>query len=282
MSPAAWTPGWLVARCSSTWTPSPTSSPASAASADPRRDADADDDHVGVDRAPVVQPDALDPPVALERRDAGAEAQVDAVVGVQVAVDRADLDAEHPLERHGQRIDEGDLDAELAGRGRDLGADPSRADDHDAAGVREALAQRLRVGERAQRDHAVEGRAGDRQAPRLGARGQQQPVVAQPVAVVELDLARAEVERDGGAPEPQLELLLGVEALAAQEDPRAGGLAAQEVLGERRALVRALGLGADEHDAAVEALLAQRRGGGVAGEARADDDEGLACCAHTR
>ena len=72
------------------------------------------------------------------------------MVRVQVAVDRADLDAEHALQRHGERIDERDLDAELAGRGCDLGADPARADDHDAAGAREALAQRLRVGERAQ------------------------------------------------------------------------------------------------------------------------------------
>ena len=52
-------------------------------------------------------------------------------------------------------------------------------------------------------------------------------------------------------------------------------LAAQVALGERRAFVRALTLGADEHDTPVEALRAQRLGGLGAGQAGADDHEGL-------
>ena len=59
----------------------------------------------------------------------------------------------------------------------------------------EARAQRVGVGERAQVEHAVELGAGQREPPRLGAGRQQQPVVAQPLAVVEHDLVRRDVDR---------------------------------------------------------------------------------------
>ena len=70
-------------------------------------------------------------------------------------------------------------------------------------------------------------------------------------------------------------LVLGVEALVVDVDLLAAGLAAQVVLGQRRPLVGALVLGADQHEAAVEALGAQGLGGLGAGEAGADDDVGL-------
>ena len=65
--------------------------------------------------------------------------------------------------------------------------------------------------------------------------------------------------------------MLGVEALVVHVNLLAPDLAAQVVLRQRRALVGALLLGADQHDAAVEALLAERLGSLGAGEARADD-----------
>ena len=70
-------------------------------------------------------------------------------------------------------------------------------------------------------------------------------------------------------------LVLGVEALVVDVDLLAAGLAAQVVLGQRRPLVRALVLGADQQQAPVEALCAQGLGGLGAGQAGADDDEGL-------
>ena len=69
--------------------------------------------------------------------------------------------------------------------------------------------------------------------------------------------------------------LLGVEALVVDEDLVAAGLAAQVVLGQRRALVGTVELGADEHDAPVEALGPQGLGGLGAGQAGADDQERL-------
>ena len=64
-----------------------------------RLHADADDHEVAVERPPVAGADALDRRRALERRDAGPEQHPHAMVGVDVAVDRADLGAEHALER---------------------------------------------------------------------------------------------------------------------------------------------------------------------------------------
>ena len=87
------------------------------------------------------------------------------MVGVDVAVDGADLGAEHPLERDRGRLDDRDLEAALTRRGGDLGADPARADhDHRAAAV-EPLAQGVGVLDAAQVQDAVEvARRGSRAA----------------------------------------------------------------------------------------------------------------------
>src|SRR5438270_12558834 len=66
---------------------------------DARNDPGADHDRVALDRAPVRRADAFDRPRSVERLDTGAEQQLDAVVRVNVAVDGADLAAEHSLER---------------------------------------------------------------------------------------------------------------------------------------------------------------------------------------
>ena len=81
----------------------------------------------------------------------GAEMQVDAVVGVQVAVDGADLGAEHPLQGHRARVDHGDVAAELAGGGRDLGADPAGTDHDDVGGVPQSSAVRWSASARVRR-----------------------------------------------------------------------------------------------------------------------------------
>ena len=117
-------------------------------------------------------------PVALEGLDAGAEQHPHAVVGVDVAVDRAQLGPQHALQRHRRRLDDGDLQAALARGRRDLGADPARADHDDRAAAVQPLAQDVRVLDAAQVEHAVQIGAGDREPPRLGAGGEQQPVVA--------------------------------------------------------------------------------------------------------
>lgn len=70
--------------------------------------------------------------VALKRRNAVAEQHPDAVLGVQVAIDRADLGTEHPLKRHRHRLDDRHLKAFLARGRRELGTDPAGPDDRNS------------------------------------------------------------------------------------------------------------------------------------------------------
>lgn len=154
----------------------------------PRHHADADDDDVAVDPLAAGRAHPLDGPVPLDRRQARAEAQVDAVVTVQVAVDPADLRSEDTLERHLRRLEHRHLEPPLPQRRRDLRADPAGADDDRLAAQRHPPPDLLDVAEVAQVQHPVEVRARHRQPPRLGPRGEQQPVVPQPLVTVDHDL----------------------------------------------------------------------------------------------
>ena len=136
--------------------PSSTAMPACAASSVRGSHADADDDEVALELAPVAGADALDRLVALEGLDAGSHQHLHAVVGVDVAVDGADLGAQHALERDRGRIDDGDLEAALTGRGGDLGADPAGPDHDDRAAAVQPFAQDVGVLDAAQVEHAVE------------------------------------------------------------------------------------------------------------------------------
>ena len=78
------------------------------------------------------------------------------MIGVDVAVDGADLLAEHALERHRCRLDDGHVEAALAGGGGNLGADPAGADDHHRAAAVESLAQGVGVTDAAQVEDTLE------------------------------------------------------------------------------------------------------------------------------
>ena len=107
---------------------------------------------------------------------------------VDVAVDRADLRAEHALERHLLRGHDRHLGAALLrGRG-DLAADPAGADDDDAGARRECIAQsgRCRARCAGRRRPAAPGRGRRFGA---GAGREQKLIEAEPLAAVEHDLA---------------------------------------------------------------------------------------------
>ena len=216
-------------------------------------------------------------PASVQRFDAGREMQVDAVIRVPVAVDGADLGAEHPLQGHRAGVDHGDVAAELAGGGRDLGADPAGPDHDDVGRVVQRGRQTVGVGEAAQVLHPVEVRTREAEAARGGAGRQQQAVVSHDVAALERDGVLVGVERYRGRVGAELDVLVGVEARVVDEDLVAVALAAQVVLGQRGPFVGAFGLLADEHDAPIEAVGAQGLGGLGAGEAGADDDNGVGC-----
>jgi hypothetical protein len=178
------------------------------------------------------------------------------VIAVQVAVDGADLRSQHALQRHRGGIDHRHLGAALARRGGELRSDPPGADHDHLAARLETPAQRVAVRERAQVVDRVQVGAGDRQPTRFCARGQQQPVVAELAPVLEPDLGAARVERAHGSAGDQLDVVLTVEGLRMDIGLLARGLRAQVILGQRRALVGSLRLGADQDDPAVEPLLA--------------------------
>ena len=97
--------------------------------------ADADDDEVSLDDPPVGRTHPLGGVVADDRFDAGAQVQVDAVVGVELAEHGAHLGAHHAGQRGGAGVDHGHLGAHLPGRGGHFGADPAGPDHDDPAGL---------------------------------------------------------------------------------------------------------------------------------------------------
>ena len=207
------------------------------------------------------------------------EVQRHAVLGVHVAVEGAELGAEHALQRHATAARPARPPCRAGAprprpRSRSSRA-PTTTSRPPASSTR---AQRVGVLERAQDVHAVEVGARDRRALGLGAGGEQQRVVVHALAAGEHDRAarRRRATRPPSTVRSSTSCSLVPAGVLLQVDAVALGLAAQVVLAQRRALVGPLGLGAQQHDAPVEALLAQRLDGLAAGHAGAHDDEGRA------
>lgn len=103
--------------------------------------------------------------------------------------------------------------------------------------------------------------AGDVEAARFGAGGQQELVVVDEGAVVaEADRLRRTVDRVDGLAEVQLDVVLRVPGGFVHEDALAALLAEEEPLGQRRPLIGVVAFVADQYHAAGEALRPQRLG----------------------
>ena len=235
-----------------------------------RGDTDADDHELGLDRRAVLGDDALHRALALEALHRRLRQELDAVGAMQIEVDPSDLGPEHPLQRQRGHLDHRHLAALLAGRGRDLRADPARADDDQSLAAVDPLADSLRIAEGAQVVDAVQLCAGHVEPPRHRSGRDQEAVVAKAPVALEEELVQAELDARHTGRGQQLDVVARVEALVV--DVRASrGLAPQVVLGERRAFVGALWLVADQHQAPVKSLLAEGLGRLRAGQAGADD-----------
>ena len=197
------------------------------------------------------------------------------MVAVQVVVHRTDGAAEHALERHGHRIDDGDREPQLARRCGDLGADPTGTDHDDSASASEPLAQSIRVRLVAEVQDPVQVAARDAEPEGLRACGEQQPVVLQSRSVVERDIAGRRVESHRRAAENELDAVIVVEAAIVHEQFAGRDVAAEVALRKRWALVRALLLVAEQDHTPVEAFGAQRLRSLGAGKTGADDHERL-------
>lgn len=126
----------------------------------PGFDPDAGDDEIGGENLALDGAHPLDGVVAHEGVDRGVGVELDAVVGVQVPANGADLGAEDALERRGHRVDEDDLDAELAGGGGHLRADPTGADHGQPTGRGQGGAEPVAVLHRSQVVDTVESDPG--------------------------------------------------------------------------------------------------------------------------
>ena len=259
--------------CASTRTPRPSASPAEAASSvrgstpipTTTKSQSIFRPSVVTARSTTRSPSKALSPVPVQ--------QLDTVLAVQIGVHAADLRAEHALQRHVVGLEHGDLEAALAQRRGDLRADPAGADDHHLAAAHRTLADRLGVAHLAQVEHVPELGPGDGEAPWPGARGQEQAVIAEALAPVDDDLRCAHIDRAHRRRRAQLDVVLPVEALVVDEQLRALGLALEVVLRQSRSLIRAIGLGADQHDTAVEPFGAQRLGRLRPGQTGTDDHE---------
>ena len=136
MSPAATTPG-AASRVSSQTTPSsrvrpePSSHSVLTDTPMPTTTTSAATDVPSVRVTPVTRRRPWSEGTRLEVVDPRAEADVDPVLDVEPTAHRAHLGAEHPLERHRQGLDEGDVETEGATRRGHLGADEPGADHDD-------------------------------------------------------------------------------------------------------------------------------------------------------
>jgi hypothetical protein len=179
----------------------------------------------------------------------------------------AQVGAERAVQQGGQRLQDGGALAELDGTGRHLASDEPAAEHGDVPGGIDPVAQRGGIGDGPQVADAVPRQA--RQDTRAHAGGQQQLVVADRRAVGQRHGPGRQVEPGAVHPQQKLDLLPGVPG-GILDGGAAAVCAAQELLGQRRALVRHSVLRADQGYPAAETLRAQPGDGGSAGHAAAD------------
>ena len=207
------------------------------------------------------------------------------MLGVQVGEDRAELRAEHGVQRGRRVLDDGHLGAVAAGGGGDLQADPARAGDHQVAVLPAEAGQHvlepLGVREAAQVVDTGQVGAGDVEAARFRAGGEQQLVVRQDGAVAQRDGAGRAVQVHDRLAEVELDVVLGVPGGLLDEHRVALGAADQVALGQRRPFVGVVAFVADQYHPAGETLGAQRLRGFRPGEPRSDDHEGLVRVHHS-
>ena len=134
---------------------------------------------------------------------------------------------------------------------------------------------RLAVGERPEQMHMRQLRTGNGQTHRLGAGGQQQPVIRHAAIVVQLHFMPGGIDGHRRGVENYIDGLLGVELARPERDPFFLGIAGQVVLGKVGPVVRQVRFHSDHGDPALEAGPTQHLRRGVAGSTRTHDDDAL-------
>ncbi len=163
------------------------------------------------------------------------------------------------------------VQAAAAQRGGHFQADEAGADHHAAAGRGAAGDQLVAVGEAAQHADVGQVGAGHVQARWRGAGGQHQGAVVQLFAAGEGQFLVRRVDVADAGVAAQFDALTGIEVRRTQRQPGGVGAAGQVVLGQVGPVVGRGGVGAEQGDGPVVALVAQAEGRRVAGGAATDD-----------
>ncbi len=201
--------------------------------------ADADDQDVGRDLGAAGGDDhagaELDRPLA--------EAELHAVRLVQAGEDGAELGTELVVQRAGLRLEHGHRAVGRAGGRGGLQADPAGPGHHHPRAPLERRTQPVGIAHRTQVEHLLAVGAGEGEAARRGAGGEQQPVVGHLPVTARPGGGhggRAAVDGRDGDTLAQVHVVFGVPLGSVHVDRVTAVLAEQVALGQRRALVRAL------------------------------------------
>src|SRR5581483_6137662 len=162
--------------------------------ADVRLDADADDHEIALKDAAVAADDPPHARVALEAVDGLVEAQVDAVLAMDIGVDVAQVLAQRAAHRHRRHLQYRDLQALHPRCGRDLCADEPGADDDATLARLQLRLDGVAVFQGAKVVDALQVRAGDVDPPDLAAGAEKDRVVIDAAAVVQLYLLGLRIE----------------------------------------------------------------------------------------
>ena len=246
--------------------PSPIGSSVPCNQLDVRHRADGDQDGVGRDLVATFDLDGLR---VDEPRDLGVGAQVDAGVGEESRDQLASLRTDLALARLRVGLEDDHVDVGSTGCGGNLGRDESTADDQNGRTGDELLLEGQRVLQRAQRQHPFR-LAGERAGHCSGR--DDRGVGAQVGTVAEVH--GPDPQADGGDTQPELEVELldplGVAERGPLRLPRPG----QDLLRQRRAVIRKRVLLADEGERPGVAVGAKLLAGSEPGQAGSDDNDG--------
>lgn len=212
---------------------------------------DRDQDHVRGQLPSVGQPHPGHPVTARDTGHRRARDQADPVLGVERGTHLVPDPAEDPGERRGPALHDGDIEAEGRRTGRGLGTDQPGAHDHQPCPRPQFGPQCLGVGEGAQHMNAREPRrAGQWYGGGTG--GHDDAVAHHPGAVVQVHGTPGRVQQDRAPAEPPVQVKGGV---GVRRQGEVGRLrpAQEEVLRQRRPVVRRDVLRADDHQPPVVA-----------------------------
>jgi hypothetical protein len=237
-------------------------------------DPDPDDHQVGGQPGAVGQHHRLDAVAAFDPLGPRPGADVHAPVPQEGLEEAAHLRADGPGPDGVAPLEEGHPGVHLGGAGGHLGPDEAAAKDDHALGPGDGGPQPLGVVDRAQVVDALQVPAGQLQADRLGAGGQHQAgAVAELVADLGGDGPGGRVQGARPGRQQQLDLVVAVPGLVVGAGLVAPGLAAEELLGQRRPLVGELRLGGQHHGRALAAGRSDPLGRLGGGDPAADDHE---------